>query len=60
MQDNESCVLLHKNYPFSIGKGTKHVNVRYFFVVDKMEKKEVKVVYCPTEKMVADYSSKPL
>ena len=35
------------------------MNVRYFFVVDKIEKKEVKIMCCPTEEMVADYSSKP-
>ena len=48
IQDNQSCMLLHKNHPFSVGKGSKHVNVRYFFVVDKAEKKEVKIVCCPT------------
>ena len=52
MQDNQSCMLLHKNHPFSVGKRSKHVNVRHFFVVDKIDKKEVK--------MVADCSSKPL
>jgi len=60
MQDNQSCILLHKNHPFSVGRGSKHINVRYFFVIDKVEKKEVRIVYCPTEKMVADFSSKPL
>ena len=24
-----------------------------------MEKKELKTIYCPTEKMIADYSTKP-
>jgi hypothetical protein len=60
MQDNQSCILLYKNHPFSVGKGSKHINVRYFFVIDKINKKEVKIVYCPTEKMVADFSSKLL
>ena len=59
MQDNKSCILSHKNYPFSIGKGTKHIHVRYFFMVHKIDKKEVKVAYFPTEKMIADCSSKP-
>ena len=58
-QENKSCVLLHKNYPLSIGKGTKHIHVRHFFVVNKIEKKAVKVSCCPTDKMIADYSSKP-
>ena len=60
MQDNKSCVQLHKNHPFSVGSGSKHINIRYFFVVDRIDKKEVKMACCPTEEMVADYSSKPL
>ena len=57
-QDNESCILLHKHYPFSVSKGSKHINVQYFFVVDKAEKKEVQIVYYLTEKMIADFSTK--
>ena len=36
------------------------MHVRFFFVKDKLEKKELKLVFCPTDKMVADYNSKPL
>ena len=53
MQDNESCTLFHKNHPFSVGKGSKHINFRCFFVVDKLEKKEVKISCCTTDKIVA-------
>ena len=60
MQDNKSCVLLHTTHPFSVGKGSKHTNIRYFFVVDKIDKKEAKIVCCSTEEIVADFSSKPL
>ena len=35
------------------------MHVRYYFVVDKIASKEVKIIYCPTKKMVADFSSKP-
>ena len=59
MQDNDSAIVVHKNYPYSTRKGTKHIHVRYFFVVDKIRSKEVKVIYYPTEKMWADFSSKP-
>lgn len=41
-------------------KGSKYINVRYFFVVDKVEKREVRIAYCPTEKIVADFSTKSL
>jgi hypothetical protein len=60
MQDNKSSMLLEKNGQFSVGKGSKHIHIRYFFATDKIEKKELKLIYCPTEKMIADYSTKPL
>ena len=60
MQDNKSTMLLQKNGLFSVGKGSKHIHIRYFFVTDKIEKKELKLIYCPTEKMIADFSTKPL
>ena len=41
-------------------KRSKYINARYFFVVDKVEKKEVRIVYCSTEEMVADFSTKPI
>ena len=59
MQDNHSAIILQKNYPYSICKGTKHIYIRYYFVVDKINNKEVKVIYYPTEKMQTDFSSKP-
>ena len=60
LQDNKSAIILQKNYPYSTRKGSKHIHVRYFFVVDKIEKKEIKILYCPTDEMIADYNSKPL
>ena len=50
---------LHKNYPFSIGKESKHANVRFFFVVDSIEKKDVKLACCPSENMTSDHNTKP-
>lgn len=52
--------MLHKNYLYLVGKGSKYINVMYFFIIDKVEKKEVKIIYCPTEDIAADYSSKPM
>jgi len=42
------------------GKQTKHLNVRYFFVTDKIKKGQVKVAYCPTQEMSGDFFTKPL
>ena len=58
-QDDESQTLLRKNYPFSIGKVTKYINTRCSFIVDEAEKKESKVANCPTEDVIAHYSTKP-
>ena len=60
MQHDTSCILLHKNHLFSVGKGSKHMHVRCFFAVDKIDKKEVRIACYPAQKMVANYSCKTL
>ena len=60
MQDNKSAMILQKNWPFSTRKGSQHINVKYFFATDKIKDKELKMMHCPTEEMIADYNSKPL
>ena len=60
MQDNKSAIVLQSRYPYSTRKGSKHIHVRYFFAVDKLQKKEIRIEHCPTERMIADYNSKPL
>jgi hypothetical protein len=59
-QDNQSAMLLEKNGKRSSSKRTRHINIRYFFITDCIEKGEVKVEYCPTEDMLADIFTKPL
>jgi hypothetical protein len=59
-QDNQSAMLLEKNGRGSSSKRTRHINIRYFFVADRIASREVKVEYCPTGDMVADYFTKPL
>ncbi len=39
---------------------SRHVDIRYFFVHDRVKNGEIKVVYCPTEIMLADFFTKPL
>ena len=36
------------------------MDIRYFFLKDLIERDVVKVEYCPTEQMVADFFTKPL
>ena len=40
-QDNKSAMLLEQNGKWSSGKRTKHMNVKYFFVMDKIKNKEI-------------------
>ena len=54
-QDNKSTILLSENGRLSSIARTWHLNVRYFFMTDKIQKAEVKVTYCPMENMLADF-----
>ena len=60
MRDNKSCMLLEKNGQMSSSRRTKPINVRYYFITDRIEKGDLKIEYCPTDDMVADYMTKPL
>ena len=59
-QDNKSTILLAENGKASSGKRTKNLDVRYFFVMYKIKKGEVKIAYCPTQDMLGDFFTKPL
>ena len=58
MQDNTSTILLEKNGKASSSKRTRHINIRYFFIKDQIDKGIIQVEYCPTNQMDADYMSK--
>jgi len=60
-KDNKSTtILLSENGKTSRSKKTHHINIHYFFVADRIKKGEVKVVYCPTTNMLADFFTKLL
>jgi hypothetical protein len=59
-QDNQSSILLEKNGRASSSKRIRHINIRYFFVTDRIAAKEIAVEYCPTGDMLADFFTKPL
>jgi hypothetical protein len=58
-QDNKSAILMEKNGKASSSKRTKHINIRYYFVTDRINKKELTVEWCPTGDMIGDYMTKP-
>jgi hypothetical protein len=57
-QDNKSTIKLIENgYPD--GKHSKHIHIRYFWLTDLINNRRIRIVYCPTEDMVADILTKP-
>jgi hypothetical protein len=58
-QDNQSAILMEKNGKASSSKRTKHINIRYYFVTDRIRKKDLTVEWCPTGDMIGDFMTKP-
>ena len=59
-QDNESAMRLERNGIQSAGKKSRHIDIRFFFIKDRIKKGDIHLLYCPTEDMLADFLSKPL
>ena len=59
-QDNKSAMLMQNNGWNSCTGNSQHINMKYFFVKDRIDKKEVQVEYCSTHHMLADFYTKPL
>ena len=59
-QDNMSAMKIEKNGQMSMGRKTKHMEIRYFYVKDRVTGNNMTIRYCPTEKMIADFFTKPL
>ena len=51
---------MEKNGTKSSSKRTRHMNVRYFFITDRVKKGDLEIKYCPTDEMIADFLTKPL
>jgi hypothetical protein len=58
-QDNQSAMKMEKNGRQSAGQRSRHINIRYFFIKDKIDKGEISLIYCPTGEMIADFFTKP-
>ncbi len=59
-EDNKSTMLLMKNGRLSAGKRTKHLDIRYFYIKDLIDRGIVAIEHCTTEDMVADFFTKPI
>lgn len=55
-KDNQGSIALAENPEFH--KKTKHIDIRYHFVREKVEDNQVVLEYCPTQDMLADNMTK--
>ena len=58
-QDNQSTIRLIKNGKSSSDR-TKHIKIRFFWLKERADLKDILVEYMPTEEMIADILTKPL
>ena len=59
-QDNEAAIKMEKNGRNSCTGNSRHIDIRYFFVKDRVDKGELEIKYCNTKRMLADFFTKPL
>ena len=53
-------MLLAENGNWSSSQWTHHLNVRYYFVTDKIAKGEIQIDHCGSSHMIVDYFTEPL
>ena len=59
MQDNLSTIALG-NKGCATAQRTRHINIRYFWITDYIERGEMCLEHMPTRFMIADGLTKPL
>lgn len=57
-EDNQSCMKLIQNQ--KISNRSKHIDIKYFYIRDLIDKNSIHIEYCPSDNMVADIMTKPL
>ena len=51
---------LEMNGKQSSGKRTCHFDIKFFYITDLIQRKEIKIEYCPTDELLGDHMTKPL
>ena len=59
-QDNQSTIRFERNGRKSCGPNSRHIDIRYFFIKDRIGLETIDVQHCPTEQMLVDFFTKPL
>jgi hypothetical protein len=58
-QDNMSAILLETNGKASSSRRMKHIKVKYFYIKEKVDYREIVIEHCPMEQMWMDFNTKP-
>jgi hypothetical protein len=59
-QDNQSAMKVERYGRSSCRQKSRHIDIRYFFIKDRVDSGKIDILYCPTKMMVADFFTKPL
>ena len=59
-QDNKSTIKLAENGNISSGRRTRQFDIKYFYITDLINRKEVSIEYCSSNDVIANYHTKPL
>jgi hypothetical protein len=59
-RDNTSAMTIEIKGKTSSGKRTRHFEIKYFYVTDRIKGKEVMIEHSSTDSMIADYMMKSL
>ena len=54
MQDSVNTIKMGKNDLNSCTGNSRHINIRYLFFKNRVDKTDIEIVHCPTEVMLAD------
>ena len=59
-QNNTSAMQLENNSKLSSSSRTKHINVRYYFIKDCVDRKKLRIEFCGTDDLWVDFYTKTL
>ena len=59
-EDNKSAILLENKGKASSSNRTKYINIRYYFLTDRIEKNELSLELCPTAYMIGYFMTNQL
>ena len=60
LQDNEGAEKMARNGRISCSSNSRHIKIKFFWITDRVKQGKIKVRRCHTDKMLADFFTKPL